>query len=607
MAKSQFLDLLDGYEEPLGEGGAPLPLGKRFFVRNISGSTRRRSREGILSRIGKLLSFIARRVIYTKAKVFGLFALTFGFSALVLHLLCYYIGIFGEISRETLILGSLTCVLGIPLMFFDKPFTIMLQDTPVLDYIFFEFFCIQRVYRKEGEPSIHPAFAAVLGCVLSIASCFLSVREVLLAFGAILFMVVAFSSPEFSYIISLLLLPFIGLSADMAQMFVFILLFTAVSFLRKVYSGKRVIYFELYDAIIFVMMLLILISGIFIKGMESFTASAVLLVMSLGYYMTSNIITNRRLADRVMNTVVVSAFPVSLVSIVSYITESLTAGALVRPMQSSVFGTTDVCATFLLVALCMSLAHTAQSRALHKKIPYTASVVINFAALLLTGEVFAVTALLIGAISYLVFKLKKPAPAIIISLLLVLPHFLYFLPESTLSPLFDFIPSSEGFREATETLVASLQELVSSFFFGIGMGEESFTSQMQGYNIAATDSGNLFVELALEAGILSLIAFIWLIAVRIRHRMAYNQYVKGSVLRHSQPVVSAAIFSLLFFGIFNYIWSSEAMFYLFFVVFGIESAMLRVSRQSIDERVLYFVDARSSESAAIDVSLDEDF
>ena len=47
------------------------------------------------------------------------------------------------------------------------------------------------------------------------------------------------------------------------------------------------------------------------------------------------------------------------------------------------------------------------------------------------------------------------------------------------------------------------------------------------------------------------------------------------------------------------------MFYLFFVVFGIESAMLRLSRRDRDERVLYYALARSNESAAIDVGLEE--
>ena len=129
---------------------------------------------------------------------------------------------------------------------------------------------------------------------------------------------------------------------------------------------------------------------------------------------------------------------------------------------------------------------------------------------------------------------------------------------------------------------------------------------MQGLGIAVENSGNLFLEIALEAGALSLILFLALIISRARHRTLYRVYVKDSVVKRSQPMVSMAFFSILFYGLFTYIWADESMFYLFFVVFGIESAMLRVCRRERDERVNYYALARSSESAAIDVGLEED-
>ena len=104
---------------------------------------------------------------------------------------------------------------------------------------------------------------------------------------------------------------------------------------------------------------------------------------------------------------------------------------------------------------------------------------------------------------------------------------------------------------------------------------------------------------------LSLVVFLYLVISRTRHVAKYRIYVKDSVVRRSQPLVSMALFSLLFYGLFSYIWSDTSMFYLFFVVFGIESAMLRLSRRDRDERVLYYALARSNESATIDVGLEE--
>ena len=124
--------------------------------------------------------------------------------------------------------------------------------------------------------------------------------------------------------------------------------------------------------------------------------------------------------------------------------------------------------------------------------------------------------------------------------------------------------------------------------------------------MTATDSGNLLIEIALEMGIFALFAFVILIISRIRHRIVYSQYVRISVVKHSQPIVASAVCALLFYGFYNYIFADFTMFYLFFVLFAVESAMLRVSRRARDERILYYEDSRSNDSSSIDVSLAEE-
>ncbi len=604
MAKSHFLDLVRGYEQPLGEDGNPLPLGKRFFAREISGSSVGNSKKKATSRIAEIFALIPRLLTYTKAKVYGLMAAAFGFSVLAIHLIGYYIGVFDSISTATLIIGAVFTVLGITLLFVEKPMPIMLQDTSVFDYVFFEFFCIQRVYRRSGEASIHPLVALTGGVLLALLSAFVPAEWIALGFGVVLFVTIAFGSPEFSYVTSILFLPYVGALPNGYGIFCFIIVLTAISFLHKAHQGKRIIYFEKYDFIILIMMLCIMISGIFIKGMESFLASASFAVMSLGYLVTSNIITNRRLADRAMNAVVVSSIPVSAVAIISYIAGSLKAGVPLFPSERSVFISTDIFATFLIVSICFAIAHIKQTRAVYKKLAYIGAFVMNFVALVFTGEVFALGSLLLGVIAYIAFKLKKPLPAVIIPILFVLPIGFYLMPENVISPLFYFVPSSAGYGETVKILTTSLLELGKNLAFGIGIGSESFSAEMLGQGIIAKNSGNLFIELALEAGVLSLVAFIFLIITRIGHRMSYAPYIKASVLKNSQPIVALALMSLLFYGMFTYIWADVSMFYLFFAVFGIESAMFRVSRRDNDERILYFVEARSVDSAAIDVGLD---
>ncbi len=603
MARSQFLDLLDGYEEPRDKGGEMLPLGKRFFVREISGVMTADVKRHSEARIYKLMTALSRLITYTRSKVYGMAALAFGTLSFVFQLLGSYFGYFSEIPVATLVICGIFSVFGILLMFSDKPIPIMLQDNPLLDFIFFDFFCIQRVHRKSAEASIHTAIAAVIGGLFALLSLFISPAYLIVGVVVLLYVSVAMGSPEFSYISTILFIPYLNIVPYADRIFISLIILTAISFVRKVIYGKRVISFEQYDLTLLMMMLMILISGIFIKGFDSFASSAVLCVMSLGYFLTSSIITNRRLADRVMNSVVVSGIPPIVYSAVSYIIKCTAEMRFVKPAEPAFFGSTSVFATLMIVTVYFSFANVTQTHALYKKLFYTSTIILGWIGILLTGEVFAILALLLGGIAYIVFKWRRMA-LVVSPLLCLLPFAVYLLPKGILTKIFAFVPSIEGYEYYIETVSKSLSEFGRNFLFGIGIGADSYVSEMAEHGVSVTDSGNLFLELALEAGVFSLLFFIILLVSRARHRVRYySLYVRDSVVKHSQPVVSAAVCALIFYGMFSYIWADVSMFYLFFVVFAVESAMLRISRKARDDRILYYEDARSNESSAVDISL----
>jgi hypothetical protein len=53
----------------------------------------------------------------------------------------------------------------------------------------------------------------------------------------------------------------------------------------------------------------------------------------------------------------------------------------------------------------------------------------------------------------------------------------------------------------------------------------------------------------------------------------------------------------------HYIWASADSFYLFFLVFGVGSATLRVIKRERDERILYYEHTKRVHSAAVDIEL----
>ena len=600
MAGSKIWNMLDGYESNRDSSG----LEKKFFSRDVSlgaGSARVKSH----SRIAQFSAFVINRLTYTKSKVYGASALTFGLLTLVIHFFKDYFGLSGGVSTSALVVGAVFSAIAVLLLLFDKPVPIVLQDSPLLEFVFFEFFCIQRVHRGTGESSFGLGLAITLGALLGGSTYFVHPLYIAMGICTVLFTIIAFRSPEFAFFTSLLLLPYLSYIPNSFAVFSFTVILAAVSFARKVACGKRVFSFEQYDILILLLMAMILISGIFIKGMESFTSSAALCIMSLGYFLTSNIITNRRLADRAMNAIAVSSVIPSLMSIGAAIAKLADGASLSGTLGiRATFESTDLYAAFLAAALCFSVALAKQTHAPLKKIFYFLNVFLNLVALVLTGEIFCIAALIIGVAAYFACKSGRLAP-LLLTLLFILPYLIHLLPDSFLNKVYDLIPSSPDYNSVKNTLLASLKLFSNNFVFGVGMGTDSFASEIKEYGITAQNSGNLFLELALEAGAMALVCFMLLIVVRLRHRVRYRPYIKNSVFHNSHPSVSAAIFALLSYGSFCYLFSDVTMMYFFFVVFGIESGMLRVARHECDERALYYLHSRADDSSEIDVYLEQ--
>jgi hypothetical protein len=53
----------------------------------------------------------------------------------------------------------------------------------------------------------------------------------------------------------------------------------------------------------------------------------------------------------------------------------------------------------------------------------------------------------------------------------------------------------------------------------------------------------------------------------------------------------------------NYIWSEPTAYYIFWCIFGMGSATLRVARKDYDDRVLYYEETSAVDSSVIDIEI----
>ena len=363
-------------------------------------------------------------------------------------------------------------------------------------------------------------------------------------------------------------------------------------------------YLERYDAIIGVMMLFVLISGAFMKGTSSFTGSVELVLLILGYTLASNVIANRRLADRAINSIVISSLVPAIISVVNFLIDLIGSeiSSLTQVFNYSVFPSSGACAVFMIVSIFYSTAMMIQTQGL-RRLFYTVIALVDLLCLAISGELIALIALVLGSAAFLTLKYPRISAWTLIAFPFV-PYIIAALPNSAIDVLFSFIPSLSTGHEVLMLWERSLSLFASNLFFGIGIGSEAFAEEIAKYGIYSfTNSSNLFIEIALEAGVFALICFVVLLVVRIFHRSGFHFYVKNSELNVLAPVSTLCTLALVAYGSFNYIFTDPTSYYLFWCVFGIGSAALRVAKKETDDRMLYYEDTRAAYSSAIDVNI----
>ncbi len=599
MAKNSFADLVRGYSES-NENGS----GKKFIANTITGSANRVK----LTRFTKYLSIFFKKLThalsYTSTRTYGALFTALGGLSLILHFVQSYVDSSVELPMYVIIVSSVLLLLGIPMLIIDKPLASALQSFVVTDYIFFEFFCIRRIHKNEKEKGIHFSFGIIAGILLSVVGIFVPFYAVIMGLIMAVYLFLTFLSPEFSFFTIFIAMPYLSFDRDGVFLAAMVAV-TLISYARKVYLGKRVYFFEQYDLALFLMMLCILISGIFVKGVESFVSSVVMILLGCGYILSSSLVTNRRLADCLINAVIVSAIPVSVIAVVQAVIEISTVGFGAFDGVSATFDKTYTLAVFLLVSGIFSLYFTAVRRKTSAKILYFIIFLINFAALVATMRMWVVCVAFVGIITYAVTRLKRGS-GIIITLLVVIPNLVIFMPYNVVEPVINTpVMNYFGFSDAIIRWRSVFDMLADNLFLGVGIGEECFTQEIIKYEptFAYSDSGNFFLEIVCEAGIISLIAVLLILLIRVRHRAIYTPYVKNSQVSTLARFSSVSAVCFLVYGVFNSIWSDMTMYYLFWCIFGLGSAALRVSKQEFDDRVAYFSDGSAEDASSIDITI----
>ena len=571
----------------------------KFFTREISGSFTQGMKHLHSRRLLRLSHAISELISHISTRIYGTMLLCFA----LLSSLIYFLGISADGSIATPIIGILLAGISIPFLLTDKPLPIFLQDFGPTDYIFFEFFCMKRHSTVEKTKSFPVAVAIVAGVLPALVTVFIPMWQVTLAIIILICIYIGMASPEFIFLSSLLCLPYIRFIPYSEIVFSLAILLALISFARKVAYGRRVLYIEQYDILMGIMLLFILISGIFVKGLESFVGSIKMIVFAMGYILAGNIITNRRLAELSANSIIISGVAASLVSIGQVIATLVKLGASInQDSVNFVLARQEGVAVSLMASLVFAIGMIGDTKGVKRALAVI-SALVCFIALFISGEIMAITSLIIAVGAFFVMRHNK-LPGLFLPILLAISVAVLLLPDSFLNIIFASSPSVISAEDLFELWHKSLQVMSHHLAIGIGIGSESFGQEMAAVGVVGhPNSSNLFIELGLEAGILAPLCLIILLITRVNHRSMQYLYVRNSQIEKISILSGACLFSLLAFGMVNYIWSDASACYLFWCIFGIGSASLRVAKRDYDDRVIYYEESSAQDSSVIDIEI----
>ena len=608
MAKIKLHELIDGYESSGGEEF----VGQRFFRREITGAATISSRRKKRSKIRLALNSLVELICYANIKTYGFLLLTFGLLTIIFYfakdfLLGYGIPVTSGIS---LIAGIISAIISIPMMILDGPICQVLQEYLITDIIFFDFLCIKRMPPLK-ETSPEPFSAVIFGIIFGIVSLFVPTITVVATVFFVLYVYLSFGSPEFSLFSTIMILPYLSMDKPEGYgILVTLVIITTISFVRKLAYGKRVLNLEQYDILIGFMLLAVLVSGLALSGIASSTWSLKYISLSLVYLLVGNIITNRRLADCAVNATIFSAVIPALTSLVTFIKLLSTSplNGIYYDGISSVYSTREVAAAHFAVSVAMAVAMSIQTKG-NIRAGYIAIGSFIFLGLLLTFEPFAYIAVILGIAAYLAIRKGRTFVLLLLPLALIPYAIVSLVPGDFLNTIIG--PSTD--RLMPGDIINLWGETLKIFgenpILGIGIGSEAFGAAISGSGFGVTNSHNIFLEIATEAGVIALIAFILIIWVRVRHRVNYHKYLVKSDVNVISSSASCAVFVLITIGATVYIWQDMSLYYIFWCVFGIGSATLRIAKQESDDRELYskmmmsFHESSTSEYASVDIPL----
>lgn len=544
---------------------------KRFFNRQFENST--------------ILSFLRtsiRSLLSLPVKFYGILAFSFGMYTSAAYIIMHYVLGSTLQSISQLYTGLLCAAITSPLIFMKGSLSKAITESRILKFILIRFLGIkqERLYSK-NEIQGKSYIAFICGMLLGIITMKIECIYIIAAVPIIILAYIVLIQPESGVTLMLLLIPIMQ-----SQTFaVAAICYTFFCYLLKLICGKRTFKLKSADAFMLIFAFLLLCSGSVSISGESQTAVLPFFCFAMGYFLVTNLINSTERAYRCIYAIVISS---ACVAINLALNAFLGSAALIN------IGTAKESlslAEYLIITFPIILAFLFVSKSHNARFGAMLTIFLSIGCLAIELPEGALVGLVIGILLFLIIYNKR-AFAFVFSLLVILALVYYSFYDWLPSGIINMIKLLSNPYSLSSGRATGLVDLINACLLcGVGFGGEAFSTAYAYFARSAVPStdfaNNMFIQIITETGIAGLI--ILLIAIVLAMREYFSFLKSVSDRKSAKPVIaySAAciggISAALIYGSTPGIWHNFRIMPLFYMIFGLLSAITRASNSEKTE------------------------
>lgn len=533
-------------------------------------------------------AYLMRSLINTllglKIRLYGVGFFTFGVFTIIVDLIKESLVEPSEKSYIDIMIGFGIMVLSIPMIIHKSSTGKLIADGIITGFITRNIIGMSREEMLGEKRTEKTAVPIIVGALLGLCTIVLSPIYIFAAMAGAIFLILAFSRPEFGVIFLGLVLPFIPTMVMCAYV---ILLFGA--YLLKLIRGKRTLKFDALDISVLVFLAFMSLGGIIsVDRASSVKSAAVFVCLGMSYFLVVNLIKNTLLVKRMIGCMLFSTAVCSAYGIFqNFFTVNSTwhDSSMFSDISTrvvSTFENPNVFGEFLIMMLPFVLAFFLTKDFKNSRFTVFITLVASLAALVFTWSRGAWIGFIV---SMFVFFLVYSKSTMIFYCfgLIAIPFLPLLLPDSIINrfvSIGDMRDSSTSYRVYIwEAAVKMIEDFFAS---GIGIGEGAFSKVYPDYTLAgiemAPHSHNLFLQILIELGVFGFLAFAVMIIILMQKVFTYIAKGKNRTMMLIAAAGMCAVIAMLVQGITDYVWYNYRVYGLFFIVIGICSASINSAK-----------------------------